>query len=112
MIYLMRNNKNANIHLINLESDRFSHKSKIGHLNQIHQANEKKFKSNIRWIVKMNYHANIIDFQKIAENPSLAKDLAQRTSLWQTLNYIRVAVFLAISCALIPLCIKLFSLRA
>ena len=61
----------------------------------------------------LSYFApNIIDFQKIAENPSLAKDLAQRTSLWQTLNYIRVIIFLVISCALIPLCIKLFSLRA
>ncbi|SCY90957.1 hypothetical protein SAMN02927916_3982 [Flavobacterium anhuiense] len=61
----------------------------------------------------LSYFApNIIDFQKIAENPSLAKDLAERTSLWQTLNYIRVIIFLVISCALIPLCIKLFSLRA
>lgn len=61
----------------------------------------------------LSYFApNIIDFQKIAENPSLAKDLAKRTSLWQTLNYIRVIIFLVISCALIPLCIELFSLRA
>ncbi|WP_294962188.1 hypothetical protein [uncultured Flavobacterium sp.] len=48
----------------------------------------------------------------MTENSTFTEDLTQRTSLWQTLNYIRVAIFLAISCALIPLCIKLFSLRA
>lgn len=60
----------------------------------------------------LSYFApNIIDFQKVAENPSLAKDLISRTSLWQTLNYIRVAIFIAVSIGLIPLCIKLFNLR-
>ncbi len=54
---------------------------------------------------------NIIDFQKVAETPSLAKDLISRTSLWQTLNYIRVAIFIAISISLVPLCIKLFNMR-
>ena len=54
---------------------------------------------------------NIINFQKVAADPSLAKDLVSRTSLWQTLNYLRVAIFIAISLGLIPLCIKLLSLR-
>ena len=54
---------------------------------------------------------NIIDFQKISETPSLAEDLINRVSLWQTLNYIRVAIFIAVSLGLIPLCIKLFNLR-
>lgn len=54
---------------------------------------------------------NIIDFQKVAENLSLAKDLKNRISLWQTLNYFRVAIFIAVSLGLVPLCIKLFSLR-
>ena len=54
---------------------------------------------------------NIIDFQKIAETPSLAKDLISRTSLWQKLNYFRVGIFVAVSIGLIPLCIKLFNLR-
>lgn len=54
---------------------------------------------------------NIINFQKIAETPSLVKDLAAGTSLWQTLNYIRVAIFIAVSIGLIPLGMKLFSLR-
>ncbi len=60
----------------------------------------------------LSYFApNIINFQKVAETPSLAKDLINRTSLWQTLNYVRVAIFMAVSIGLIPLCIKLFNLR-
>jgi len=60
----------------------------------------------------LSYFApNIIDFQKIAEKQTLAEDLISRTSLWQTLNYIRVALFMAVSIGLIPLCIKLFNLR-
>jgi hypothetical protein len=54
---------------------------------------------------------NIIDFQKIAETPTLAKDLISRTSLWQTLNYIRVGIFIAVSIGLIPLLIRLFNMR-
>lgn len=54
---------------------------------------------------------NIIDFQKVAENPPLAKDLIKRTSLWQTLNYVRVTIFILVSIGLIPICIKLFNLR-
>lgn len=54
---------------------------------------------------------NIINFQKVAADPSLAKDLISRTSLWQAFNYLRVGIFIAVSLALIPLCIKLFSLR-
>lgn len=60
----------------------------------------------------LSYFApNIIDFQKVAETPSLAKDLVNRTSLWQTLNYVRVAIFIAVSIGFVPLCIKLFNLR-
>lgn len=54
---------------------------------------------------------NIIDFQKMAETQSFPKDLISRTSLWQTLNYVRVALFVAVSCGLIPLCIKVFGVR-
>lgn len=52
---------------------------------------------------------NIIHFQKIAETPSLAKDLVARTTLWQTLNYVRVAIFIAISIGLVPLCIRMLN---
>ncbi|GEP91663.1 hypothetical protein SAMN05660909_03752 [Chitinophaga terrae (ex Kim and Jung 2007)] len=54
---------------------------------------------------------NIINFQKIAETQSVAQNLVSKTSLWQLLNYIRVAIFIAISLGLIPLCIKLMNLR-
>ncbi|MEO6719983.1 MAG: transposase [Ferruginibacter sp.] len=54
---------------------------------------------------------NIIDFQKIADTASSGKDLISRTSLWQKLNYVRVAMFIAVSIALIPLCIKLMKFR-
>lgn len=54
---------------------------------------------------------NIMEFQKVAETPSQAKDLINRTLLWQSLNYVRVAIFIAVSIGLVPLCIKLFNLR-
>lgn len=54
---------------------------------------------------------NIINFQKIAETQSTAQNLVSKTSLWQTLNYIRVAIFIMVSIGLIPLGIKLFNLR-
>lgn len=54
---------------------------------------------------------NIIAFQKMAETPSFAQDLINRTSLWQTLNYVRVGIFIAVSIGLVPLCIRLFNLR-
>lgn len=58
----------------------------------------------------LSYFApNIIDFQKVAETPSLAKNLINRTSLWQTLNYVRVAIFMAVSIGLIPLCMRLLT---
>ncbi|KXH81122.1 hypothetical protein [Chryseobacterium kwangjuense] len=60
----------------------------------------------------LSYFApNIINFQKVAENPALAKDLVQRTSTWQMLNYLRVAIFIAVSFGFIPLCVKILSLR-
>ncbi|MFB6456738.1 transposase [Chitinophaga sp. Hz27] len=54
---------------------------------------------------------NIIDFQQIATMPAASDNLAARTARWQTLNYIRVAIFIAISFGLIPLCIKVLQLR-
>jgi hypothetical protein len=53
----------------------------------------------------------IISFQKIAETGAFAKDLVKRTSLWQTLNVVRVSIFLGVSIGLIPLCIKLLNLK-
>ena len=62
------------------------------------------------WTVSY-FASNIIEFQKIAETSTPVKDLMKRTSFWQNLNYVRVAIFIAVSIALIPLCIKLFNLR-
>ncbi|MEC3880911.1 transposase [Parapedobacter sp. 10938] len=54
----------------------------------------------------------IIDFQKIAETPTLAtKGLVNRMSLWQTLNYVRVAIFIAVSIGLLPLLAKVINLK-
>lgn len=60
----------------------------------------------------LSYFApNIIDFQNMAEDPSLKDKIATRISRWQFLNYIRVAVFIVVSIGFIPLCVKLFSMR-
>ena len=54
---------------------------------------------------------NIIEFQKIANTTNIGADLLNRTNLWRTLNYIRVGIFIAVSLGLIPLCIKIMSLK-
>lgn len=53
----------------------------------------------------------IINFQQIAGTKSVVENLVSKTTLWQTLNYIRVSIFIAISIGLVPVCIKLFNLR-
>lgn len=55
---------------------------------------------------------NIIDFQKIAQSGTFDNDLLSRTKLWQTLNYLRVGIFIALSFGLIPLCINVMNLRS
>ncbi|WP_336963294.1 transposase [Chryseobacterium contaminans] len=60
----------------------------------------------------LSYFApNIIDFQRMADQQFVTEAVAARISRWQLLNYIRVAVFIAVSIGFIPLCIKLFSIR-
>ncbi|WP_409965614.1 hypothetical protein PIECOFPK_01729 [Mycovorax composti] len=55
---------------------------------------------------------NIIAFQQIAENPSqMMTDIAARIARWEKLNYWRVVLYMLLSIALIPLCIKVFHLR-
>lgn len=54
---------------------------------------------------------NIIQFQNLASATSVSKEIITRISLWKTLNYIRVAVFIAVSIGFIPLCIKVLSFR-
>lgn len=53
----------------------------------------------------------IIDFQKMAIASNGTKDLLSRVKFWQTLNYIRVFIFVAVSLGMIPLCIRLFNMR-
>ncbi len=54
---------------------------------------------------------NIIDFQKIANTTNVGSDLVNRAMLWRNLNYLRVGLFIGVSLALIPLCLKLMSLK-
>ncbi|WP_126243735.1 transposase [Chitinophaga rhizosphaerae] len=54
---------------------------------------------------------NIIQFQQIAETEAGAADLVAKVSRWQTLNYVRVAIFIAVSIGLVPLCMRVFNLR-
>ncbi len=55
---------------------------------------------------------NIIDFQKIAATDTTETNLLDRVTRWRNLNYLRVAIFMAISFGLIPLCATLMNLRA
>ena len=50
----------------------------------------------------------IIAFQKIANTTECSVELRQRAVRWKNLNYLRVALFVAISIGLIPMCIKIF----
>lgn len=60
----------------------------------------------------LSYFAtNIIEFQKVAEGLSSTTDVVKRINLWQILNYIRVAVFVALSIGLIPLLLKLSNIK-
>lgn len=54
---------------------------------------------------------NIIEFQKIANSTATATDLLKRVTLWKILNYVRVSLFIAVSLGLIPLLIRLLSLK-
>lgn len=53
----------------------------------------------------------IIEFQKLANTTDIETDLFNKASLWRTLNYIRVGLFIAVSLALIPACIKIMNLQ-
>ncbi|MEO7992103.1 MAG: transposase [Chryseolinea sp.] len=55
---------------------------------------------------------NIIEFQKIDSTSPAAMDLLNRTTLWRTLNYFRVGIFIAVSMGLIPLCIRIMNLNS
>lgn len=50
---------------------------------------------------------NIIEFQKIANTATQADNLMKRAIRWKNFNYLRVGLFIIISIALIPLCMRL-----
>jgi hypothetical protein len=60
------------------------------------------------WTI-LYFAPNIIDFEKMAATTTMEKNLIDRVALWQTLNYVRVAVFIIVSVGLVPLCIKLMN---
>lgn len=62
------------------------------------------------WTI-LYFAPNIIEFQKLAEVPTTIANLADRTLLWQKLNYLRVWLFIGVSIGLIPLCVKLMNMR-
>lgn len=49
---------------------------------------------------------NVIEFQKIADQATLAKDLFNKVTLWRNLNYIRVSLFIGVNLGLAALCKK------
>ncbi|MDG3584114.1 transposase [Galbibacter pacificus] len=60
----------------------------------------------------LSYFAtNIIEFQKVAEGLSPTADMVKRANMWQSLNYIRVAIFVALSIGMIPLFLKLLNIK-
>jgi len=54
---------------------------------------------------------NIIEFQRAANLENFNLDLVKKINLWRNLNYIRVGIFIAVSFALIPLCMKVLNLK-
>lgn len=54
---------------------------------------------------------NIIEFQKMANTTIYGTNVVSRATLWRTLNYVRVGIFIAVSIGLIPLCIKIMNYR-
>lgn len=54
----------------------------------------------------------IIGLQDIANNGgAVVAELQSRAALWKTLNYLRVALFIGVSLALVPLCVKLLRMK-
>ncbi|GAB2765612.1 hypothetical protein GCM10027275_03780 [Rhabdobacter roseus] len=53
----------------------------------------------------------ILKFQN-TEDLTQIPDLLRQTTLWRTLNYLRVGIFLAVSLGLIPLCLSMMTMKA
>ncbi len=53
----------------------------------------------------------IIEFQRIGNAGEHPPGLQQQVTLWKNLNYLRVGLFIAVSLALIPLCMQLMQMK-
>lgn len=62
------------------------------------------------WTI-LYFAPNVIDFQAIANGKDFNTNLLNRTTLWQTLNYIRVGIFIMVSFGLIPIFVKLLKMK-
>ena len=62
------------------------------------------------WTI-LYFAPNIMEFERIANSENSTQNLIEKATLWRNLNYIRVGIFLAVSIALIPLCMKVLNLR-
>jgi len=62
------------------------------------------------WTI-LYFAPNIMEFETIANSENSTQNFIDKATLWRKLNYIRVGVFLAVSIALIPLCMKVLNLR-
>jgi len=62
------------------------------------------------WTI-LYFAPNIMEFERIANSENCTQNFIDKATLWRKLNYIRVGVFLAVSIALIPLCMKVLNLR-
>ena len=56
----------------------------------------------------MYFAPSIMEFQKINLEKGMDLIISNKIFLWRKLNYIRVAIFIAISFGLIPLCMNVF----
>lgn len=62
------------------------------------------------WTI-LYFAPNIMEFERIANSENSTQNLIGKATLWRNLNYIRVGIFIAVSIALIPLCMKVLNLR-
>ncbi len=66
----------------------------------------------IRIWTLLYFAPGIMEFQRISVQVNADTILAQKVSLWKSLNYLRVGLFIAVSMGLIPLCYKIIHLKA
>lgn len=62
------------------------------------------------WTI-LYFAPNLMAFQSIANSESTMQNILAKATLWRNLNYIRVGIFITVSVALIPLCLKILDLK-